>query len=241
MPALRRPAPRTVAAIVVVVAVLTAAGLVTRSVWYELGTSVVARAEQDQLRSAWEQAMPSTPPSAVAAFPTDTDSGSTAGETDDAPLVGGVPSLSGDGKPVAAVRFHRPGHGPLVSDLPLVAVSGVSAKELRGGVGHYPSSALPGQQGNFALAGHRTTHAKPFTYLDVLERGDEILVQDLDGRVWVYVVKATIITTPDDTTVLSGDPLAVGKPTITLTTCHPRGSARERLVVFGVLRDDQLT
>ena len=117
---------------------------------------------------------------------------------------------------------------------------GVAPAQLRGGVGYYPSSAQPGHPGNFALAGHRTTHARPFADLDVLRAGDEIVIQDTHGRVFTYVVTASIVTDPADTSVLSGDPLGVDHPTITLTTCHPRGSARQRLVVFGMLRDDHL-
>ena len=224
---LPRWATTSLAAGLIVVAVL----LVGRSLWYELGTGAIARAEQSSLRDRWEATTPNVSGPAVGVGT----------RTVDEPRRPRPATLEGDGSPVAAVSFHRPGYGPLVSDLPYIAVSGAAPQQLRGGVGHYPSSAQPGELGNFALAGHRNTHARPFAHIDQLRAGDEVHVQDRDGHRWVYTVTASIVTAPDDVAVVSSDPLGVGKPTITLTTCHPRGSAQQRLVVFGILRDSLST
>ncbi|HEY0188092.1 MAG TPA: class E sortase [Cellulomonas sp.] len=106
------------------------------------------------------------------------------------------------------------------------------------GVGHYPGTAMPGGVGNFALAAHRTTYGKPFNRIAELEPGDAIVVWTTDTW-YVYRVTSSEIVTPDDVQVIApvpNDPDAV--PTeryITLTTCHPMFSARERYIVYGVL------
>lgn len=106
------------------------------------------------------------------------------------------------------------------------------------GVGHYPGTAMPGGIGNFAMAGHRTTYAKPFNRVAELELGDPLVVRTEDTW-YVYRVTSTEIVTPAQTEVVApvpGDPGA--EPTervITLTTCHPMFSARERFIVHGTL------
>lgn len=107
-----------------------------------------------------------------------------------------------------------------------------------GFVGHYPDTQLPGEVGNFALAGHRQSHAKPFYGVDRLETGDTIIVQT--AQAWyVYRVTESFVVTPDQTDVLApnpADPTAEAtERTITLTTCHPLWSTRERWIIHGVL------
>lgn len=137
----------------------------------------------------------------------------------------------------AAIWFERPGNGaPIVYDGPLFVVEGVEIEELKRGPGHYPSTAPPGHEGNFAVAGHRTTYGAPFYHLDELAPGDEVHVVDRQGRRWIYVVRTNRIVRPNDVWVLAEDPLGTGQPTMTLTTCHPRFSAAQRLVTFAELR-----
>ena len=106
------------------------------------------------------------------------------------------------------------------------------------GIGHYPGTAMPGGVGNFAVSGHRTTYGKPFNRITELVTGDPIVVRTADSW-YVYRVTSTEIVRPSDVQVVApvpGDPAAV--PTqrmITLTTCHPMFSARERFIVHGVL------
>lgn len=107
-----------------------------------------------------------------------------------------------------------------------------------GYVGHYPETQMPGEIGNFALAGHRQSHAKPFYGVDQLEIGDTIIVQT--AQAWyVYEVTRSHVVLPSQVEVLAPTP---GYPTaeatermITLTTCHPLWSTRERWVIHGVL------
>lgn len=140
------------------------------------------------------------------------------------------------GEAVAVLAFARPGDDePLVVPDPLFVVEGVSVEELKTGPGHYTGTAMPGEAGNFAVAGHRTTYGHPFFDLDELRAGDEVHVTDRGGRRWVYSVVRQEIVDPADVRVIAPDPLGTGRPTLTLTTCHPRFSAAQRLVVFAEL------
>lgn len=137
------------------------------------------------------------------------------------------------GSALAVLQFQRPGSAkaPVHAD-PLYVVEGVSVGDLQRGPGHYPGTALPGQDGNFAIAGHRTTYGAPFFNLDDVEPGDRIFVTDRRGKRYTYVVRKQRIVAPSDTWVINRDPLGTDNPTLTLTTCHPRFSNRQRLVVF---------
>ncbi len=143
------------------------------------------------------------------------------------------------GDAFAALWFERDGER-IVDDEVLLVVSGATLQLLRSGPGHYPLSDRPGGAGNLAIAGHRTTYGAPFWSLDVLTEGDTIHVVDRRGREWVYAYREQRIVAPTDVWVLGADPLGSGAPTITLTTCHPRGSAAQRLIVWGELLGDPI-
>ena len=108
-----------------------------------------------------------------------------------------------------------------------VVVEGTGASALRAGAGHYPNTPLPGEEGNVAIAGHRTTYGKPFANLDRLAPGDEVVLETPIGRHVYRVTKPPFVVPNTDFSVISQTP---GR-TLTLTTCHPKGSARQRLVV----------
>ncbi len=140
------------------------------------------------------------------------------------------------GSALAVLQFVRPGAEiPPVHAEPVFVVEGVGADVLRRGPGHYPGTGMPGQPGNFAVAGHRTTYGAPFFHLDRLQAGDQAQVTDRSGARHVYEVVEQRIVRPSDRSVLSRDPLGGGRPTLTLTTCNPRFSNRQRLVVFAEL------
>lgn len=106
------------------------------------------------------------------------------------------------------------------------------------GIGHYPGTAMPGEVGNFALAAHRVTYGKPFNRVEELQLGDALVVQTQEAW-YVYRVTSTQIVMPEDVQVIAPVPDQPGvEPTaamITLTTCHPMFSARERFIVHGEL------
>ena len=117
-------------------------------------------------------------------------------------------------------------------------VQGVSLPDLSRGVGHYPKTAVPGEVGNFAVAGHRATNGEPFAHLDSVKVGDALVVETRNS--WFsYVVDKVRIVDPSAVWVLQPVP---GKPAqqptrqlITLTTCNPRWASTQRLIVFGHL------
>lgn len=109
-------------------------------------------------------------------------------------------------------------------------VQGTGESQLQGGPGHYQGTSLPGQAGNVAIAGHRTTFAAPFYDLNELAPGDPIFILTSQG-LFRYDVKYTQIVSPNDTAVLDESTT----PQLTLTTCNPRYSASQRLVVVAFL------
>ena len=129
-------------------------------------------------------------------------------------------------------------------DVDAIVVAGVEIDDLRKGPGHFSTTPLPGQPGNAAIAGHRTTYGAPFGRLAELNAGDAIIVETLQGR-FVYrvlpgqpgmaghtlgfrIVAPTALEVLDD----------VGDNRLTLTTCHPKYSSRKRLIVHAALVGD---
>lgn len=106
------------------------------------------------------------------------------------------------------------------------------------GLGRFPDSQLPGEEGNFALAGHRTLHSRPLYGIAELQEGDEIFVSTAEGE-YRYVVSGHEIVTPDQVRVVGPDPQNPGGPAVgrllTLVACHPLGSVAERYVVYAEL------
>lgn len=109
-------------------------------------------------------------------------------------------------------------------------VEGVGVEELKTGPGHYPATPLPGQPGNAAIAGHRTTYGAPFNRLDELVAGDAILVTTAQGE-FRYEVEVAEVVHPTRSEVL--DPTTDNR--LTLTTCHPEFSAAQRLILTAKL------
>jgi sortase A len=139
------------------------------------------------------------------------------------------------GDAFAAMWFERDGDR-IVSDDVLFVVEGTSVADLKRGPGHYPESAAVGGDGNLGIAGHRSTYGEPFGRLDELTEGDTIHVVDRRGTEWVYEFREQRVVAPTDVWVVEeDDPLDLGAPTITLTTCHPRFSAAQRLIAWGEL------
>lgn len=118
----------------------------------------------------------------------------------------------------------------------LIFVQGTARDDLSKGPGHYPASPMPGQIGNAAIAGHRTTHGKPFYDLNELGTGDLIEIKTTYGH-FTYRVYQQLVVPPSQVSVVGPTPDAE----LTLTTCNPRFSARERLVIHARLVVNQST
>lgn len=112
----------------------------------------------------------------------------------------------------------------------------VSLGDLARGIGHYPDSALPGQEGNFALAGHRATNGEPLRDIDQLQVGDRVYVETREEWL-IYELTEDRIVSPRDTWVIDPVPGRPGAtPTerlITITTCHPRWASYQRWIWWG--------
>ena len=109
-------------------------------------------------------------------------------------------------------------------------VFGATSNKLEYGPGYILGTSLPGSGGNFAIAGHRTTYGAPFGNLDRVKIGETIIFQTNTNQYKYKIVDLKIVS-PDDNYVLDN----YGDDRITLTTCHPKFSAKQRLVVVGQL------
>jgi sortase A len=140
----------------------------------------------------------------------------------------------------AATQVPSPGDGTVVAEIQIpaigvdqFAVEGTTESDLSKGPGHYAGTAMPGQAGNVAIAGHRTTHGAPFNGLGRLVPGDRIVLTTTFGQNLTYVVSGTPqAVSPSDVGVLN----YFGDNRITLTTCNPEFSSSQRLVVVGTLK-----
>lgn len=108
-----------------------------------------------------------------------------------------------------------------------IIVEGITTKDLRRGPGHFPKTPLPGELGNSAIAGHRTSYDAPFGNLNTIALDDPIIITTPKGK-FEYIVKEVSIVAPDETSVLTNTPRVA---TLTLVTCHPRFSTSQRLIV----------
>ncbi len=135
----------------------------------------------------------------------------------------------------ASVQYPLPPEGTVMAHLQIPAialdqyvVSGTAEGDLAKGPGHYIGTAMPGQAGNVAIAGHRTTHGAPFNRLAELDPGDPIYLTTVAGQRLTYIVAQTPYPVlPSNTSVLD----YFGDNRLTLTTCNPEFSAAQRLIV----------
>ena len=119
-------------------------------------------------------------------------------------------------------------------ELAVLVVDGTTPVALRAGAGHHDGTPLPGEAGNVGIAGHRTTFCRPFNHLDELRPGDQVLPYT-PTKIYHYLAVKPFaghanpwMTTPKDISVIENLP---GQHALTLTTCNPKGSARQRLAL----------
>ena len=212
----RQQSPLTLLGIGLLVAGLACLGWVG---FQYVGTSVVSEqafaTETEQLRAKWQ-------------------------EQDRADPQGRDQVSKVPGDAIALLRI--PAFG---DDYELPILNGTELSVLAKGVGHYSSTAAPGQIGNFALAGHRVTHGQPFAELLTLKQGDEVIVETREA-VYTYVMDDSprqLTVDDSETWVLDPVPGKPGaKPTealITLTTCQDLFRSPDRSVGFGRLQRTQ--
>jgi sortase A len=118
-------------------------------------------------------------------------------------------------------------------DVKILVVEGTTPAALRAGAGHYVGTPLPGEAGNVAIAGHRTTFQRPFNRLNELKPGD-IVTLETPFATYTYKAVGPLDGHSNPWVVLPSDFSVVSQGTgklLTLTTCHPKGSAKQRLVM----------
>jgi len=179
--------------------------LILLFVVYQLwGTGLAESRSQDRLTKSFSQVLSAPPPGVEVP----------------------APPPAPEGEAVALIKIPKIGVEKAV-------VQGVGLPELKKGPGHYPATPMPGQPGNAAIAGHRTTYGAPFFRLDELQAGDEILVTTRQGA-FGYQVSERKVVSPEQTEVLN--PTEDNR--LTLSTCEPRFSAAKRLIVVAMLKSD---
>lgn len=192
--------------------------------WTNVAAARAAATASAHIRQQWSAATPTATPSP---------------STTVAPEAPGVPDPEVEQPEVGATigLMYIPRLRSHVWGMPLV--QGVAAAELAQGIGHYPGTAMPGEIGNFATAGHRATNGEPLRDIDQLRAGDVVIVETEHGW-YTYQLDEYQIVNPEDVWVI--DPVP-GQPPgttptealITLTTCHPRWGSTERFIRWGHL------
>ncbi len=201
--------------------------LVLLFVAYQLwGTGLATQRAQDSLQNKFESQLASTTTSTSTTVGTASTLPPATAPTD-------LPTPS-NGDPVARIRIPAIG-------VDYIVIQGVDIADLKEGPGHFPQTPLPGQPGNVALAGHRTTYLAPFARLDELKPGDQIIFDTLQGE-FTYIVdphaaapgdepSGHFIVKPSQVEILDQGTTNM----VTLMACNPKYSARERIVVTGTL------
>lgn len=203
--------------------------LVLLFVAYQLwGTGLSTNQAQDRLKSEFAAQIATSTSTTTTELPPSSPSTTTPAT---APVDLPTPT---NGDPIGRIRIPSIG-------VDFIVIQGVDISDLKDGPGHFPQTPLPGQPGNVALAGHRTTYLAPFNRLDEVQPGDDITFETAQGT-FTYKVDAHetapgeapsghFIVKPTAVEILDQD----GTNKVTLMACNPKYSARERIVVTGTL------
>lgn len=191
---------------------------------YELQvTGLVTARAQDQANAQLDRTWSEAPRQVVP--------GQTTPSPGASPAPASLTPIRGD----AFARLHVPA---LEGYEPKALFEGVSTAVLKKGPGHIPGTALPGEVGNVVLSGHRTTYGSPFNRWAELRVGDEVVLETRDGWFTYRITGSKVVapTAVEVTYAVPGDRRAT--PTrrlLTMTTCNPKYSAKERLIVSAEL------
>lgn len=195
-------------------------------VWTLYGTGIYTARQQEQLAEEFDR---------LPAFERQTPEGD--------PLPPGPPPGFDPAPGAPVFRMHL----PTIEEKPMMVVEGVDTDELKLGPGHYPScrpgfepplctnyeETFPGERGRVIVSGHRTTYGQPFWSLDEMEPGDPIHFETRWGDFTYRVTDKEIVPADSQAIVVESD-----KYEVVLTTCNPKYSASERLIVYAELEKE---
>lgn len=217
--AILRIAIRTVGELLVTSSVLLALFIVYQLYYTNVVGRHVMNQEVHDIHKQWTVAAPARPSAPVVMA---------------APPPAPMPRAGDD---VAILHIPRLGSG--LDDAGIPVLEGVGLDILNKATGHYPGTALPGQIGNFSVAGHRKTHGEPFRHLDEMRAGDLVYVETAKDWYTYRIDADPVIVQPTDLGVVDPVPGEPGvRPTrdlMTLTTCNPWWSSTQRMIVTGHL------
>jgi sortase A len=196
--------------------------LVAYQLW---GTNLQTSRSQDELQDEFEQQVGDGGVIQGSTTTTTKPSGSTT-------------SVPNDTTPATVASIPPPAIGEVVGRITIPSigvhnfyfVEGTGIDELKRGAAHYPETPLPGQAGNAAIAGHRTTWGAPFHNIDKMRVGDTVVITTQQGT-FTYTMTEQLIVLPTDTYVLDD----TGDNRLTLTACHPKLSSKQRIVIHAEL------
>ncbi len=226
----RRRRARTVGTALTAAAIVVALAVAVPTGWDLWGTGRDTARAQAQLLAQLQAGIHTPIPTGVSADVNmvETSTMDVPDAQTDSSSDGGTPV----GAPWALVRIDDADSRTIVG--PYAVVSGVTDHHLTLGPGHYPSTPDPGEPGNVGIAGHRVTYGQPFHDLGDVDDGATVILVDRHGIEHRYGYHSTRVVRPGQSEVLDPDPTGTGRPTVTLTTCHPKFSDRERLVVHAI-------
>ena len=199
-------------------------------VGYQLwGTGIQTARAQNDLKDQFQQQLEATStlgPTTTTLAPDTTLPGDTVVLTTTTVPVAAPAAAVPGGEPIARIVIDKIG-------VDYTVVEGTKVADLKKGPGHFRGTPLPGQLGNSAIAGHRTTYGAPFGDLDELVPGDRIQVTTLVGT-YTYSVTGSLVVNPDEAgrIIPTIDPTVA---TLTLVTCTPEYTSAQRLAVQAVL------
>ena len=133
-----------------------------------------------------------------------------------------APAIPSYGDPVTRIEIPKIGVNKIV-------VAGVDFEALQKGPGLFDGSPLPGQLGNVAIAGHRTSYGAPFSQINELGVGDSIVLTRGTSTYTYEVYKEPFVVDPSQVEVVKTLDNTIAE--LTLVTCHPKWTSKNRLIV----------
>jgi sortase A len=159
------------------------------------------------------------------------DAGNAQHGTPDDPPILGIPDAGATFALMIVPRWGADYYRPIAEG------TGTAEVLNKGEIGHYPTTEMPGEVGNFAVAAHRTSYGKPFNQIPSLDVGDHIFVETADGW-YLYVFRNLEYVQPTAIGVVAPVPQADGATAtdrfLTMTSCNPLFSSAERIIAYSV-------